>query len=67
MDAIRHYDAMRAAFKAFSPADEMEARKTLESANVIGFSESLKINSALSVVRAFLEKLDEWERQHNAD
>ena len=64
MDALRRYDAMRVAFKTFSSADEMQARKALESAKVIGFSESLKINSALSVVRAFLDKLEEWERQH---
>jgi hypothetical protein len=66
MDAIKRYDAMRAAFKAFSPADEIKAREALQNAKVIGFSENLKINSAFSVVRAFLEKLGEWEREHEA-
>ena len=31
---------------------------------IIGFSENLEINKALSVVRGFLKKLDEWERKH---
>jgi hypothetical protein len=67
MDAIRRYDAMREAFKAFCEAEEIEARKALQVAKVIGFSESLQINSALSVVRKFLEKLEVWERQRQAD
>ncbi|HEY2663053.1 MAG TPA: hypothetical protein VGI47_01840 [Candidatus Binataceae bacterium] len=66
MDAISRYAAIRAAFNALPPADEMEARKSLEAAKVIGFSESLQINKALSVVRGFLKKLDEWEREHQA-
>lgn len=66
MDAIKRYDAIRAAFQALSPADEIEARKALLAAKLIGFSENLKVNSAFSVVRAFLEKLDEWEREHEA-
>jgi hypothetical protein len=64
MNAINHYAAIRAAFNAFPPAEEKEARKALEAAKIIGFSESLQINKALSVVRAFLKKLDEWEREH---
>jgi len=59
MDAIKRYDALRAAFKAFSPADEIEARKALLAAKVTGFSQNLQINSAFSVVREFLAKLDE--------
>jgi hypothetical protein len=66
MHAIKRYGAIRAAFKAFSPSDEKEARKDLEAAKIIGFSENLQINKALSVVREFLEKLDEWEREHEA-
>jgi hypothetical protein len=65
MDAISRYAAI-AAFNAFPAADEMEARKALEAAQIIGFSESLQINKALSIVREFLKKLDEWERQHRA-
>jgi len=64
MDAIRRYSAMRSAFKAFPVRDETEARKELEAARIIGFSESLEINKAFSVVRAFLGKLDELEREH---
>ena len=64
MDAISRYAAIRAAFNAFPPAEEIETRKALEAANIIGFSESLQIKKALSVVRAFLKKLDEWDREH---
>lgn len=66
MDVIKRYDALRAAFKAFSPADEIETRKALMGAKMIGFSENLQINSAFSVVRTFLEKLDELELKHAA-
>ena len=66
MEGIKRYDAMRAAFRALTAGDEMEARKALEAEDIIGFSESLQINSALSVVRRFLAKLDEWERQQKA-
>jgi hypothetical protein len=51
---------------AFPESDGVEARKELEAGKIIGFSESLQINKALSVVRAFLKKLDEWEREHQA-
>ena len=54
MDAIRRYDAMRAAFEAFSSPGESEARKVLEAANIVGFSENLEIGRAFSVVRALL-------------
>jgi len=64
MDAIKRYSAMRAAFRAFPASDEMDARKELEAARIVGFSESLEINKALSVVRAFLGKLDELEREN---
>jgi hypothetical protein len=57
---------MRAAFDAFPAADELQARKALEGAKVIGFSESLHINKALSVLCGFPKKLDEWERAHPA-
>jgi hypothetical protein len=57
MEAIKRYDAMRAAFRAFSPADEIKAPDALLAAKVIGFSENLQINAAIGVVRAFLEKL----------
>src|SRR5262249_3328471 len=63
MDALRHYDAMRTAFKALTPADDVKARKALLDAKVIGFSEDLQINSALTVVRAFMKKLDDWDQQ----
>jgi hypothetical protein len=63
MDALRRYDKMRTAFRALTPADDVEAREALLDAKVIGFSENLQINSALTVVRAFLKKLDEWEQQ----
>ena len=66
MDAIKRYDGVRTAFKALSPADEIKAREALVAAEVIGFSENLQISSALGVVRAFLEKLDKWERKHEA-
>jgi hypothetical protein len=66
MEAISRYAAIRAAFNAFPAADEVEARKELEAAKIVGFSESLQINKALSVVRAFLNKLDEWERDRQA-
>ena len=66
MDAITRYAAIRAAFNAFPAADEVEARKELEATKIIGFSESLQINKAFSVVRAFLKKLDECEREHQA-
>ena len=62
MDAIKRYDAMRAAFRAFGSIDEKETRVALQTANLIGFSENLQLNSAFSVVRTFLEKLDELER-----
>jgi len=65
MDAIRRYDAMCAAFAAFDRTDEIQARKELEAAHVIGFSENLQVNSAFSVVRAFFEKLSRWEQEHN--
>jgi hypothetical protein len=58
-ETIKRYQAMRAAFRAFGSADELEARKALQAANVIGFSENLQLNSAFRVVRAFLEKLDQ--------
>ena len=67
MEAIRSYAAIRAAFKAFPSTDEMEARKALQAAKIIGFSENLQIDKAFSVVRAFLERLDEWEREHQSD
>jgi hypothetical protein len=51
--AIRRYDALRAAFKAFSSADEIEARKALLAVKVIGFSENLEINSALPLSAHF--------------
>jgi hypothetical protein len=65
MDAIKRYDALRAAFGALSPADDAKAREALVTEKIIGFSENLKINSAVSVVRAFLEKLGEWERKEH--
>lgn len=64
MDVIKRYSAIRTAFKAFPANDEKEARKSFETNGIIGFSESLEINKALSVVRTFLEKLDLWEREH---
>jgi hypothetical protein len=66
MDAISRYAHIRAAFNDFPPTDEMEARKALEAARIIGFSESLQINKALSVVREFLKKLDEWEHKQRS-
>jgi len=61
VDAIKRYDAMRAAFRAFGSTDEKQTRVALQTANLIGFSENLQLNSAFSVVRTFLEKLDELE------
>jgi hypothetical protein len=52
--------------EAFSPIDEIKARDALQAVNIIGFSENLQIGSAFSVVRAFLEKLSKWEREHKA-
>jgi hypothetical protein len=66
MDAIKRYDGLRAAFEAFSPVDEIKARDALQAARIIDFSENLQITSAFSVVRAFLEKLSKWEREHKA-
>jgi hypothetical protein len=43
MDSIKRYDTLRAAFDAFSPADEIATREALQAAKIIGFSESLKI------------------------
>jgi len=63
VEAIKRYDSMRAAFRAFGRDEEKEAREALRAANVIGFSENLQLNSAFSVVRSFLEKLDKLENQ----
>ena len=65
MDGLKSYDPIRAAFRALGKAEEKEAREALRAANVIGFSENLKLNSAFSVVREFLEKLDRIESQQN--
>ena len=64
MDAIKRYSAMIAAFKVFPATEEEQARKVLEAARILGFSESLEVRKAFSVLRAFLEKLEEWEREH---
>ena len=63
MDAMKRFDSMRAAFRNFPGAEEKAAREALRDATVIGFTENLELNSAFSVVRAFLEKLDQLENQ----
>jgi len=49
---------MRAAFQTFGKAEEKAARDELRKANIIGFTQNLKLHSAFAVVREFLEKLD---------
>jgi hypothetical protein len=57
---------MREAFRAFDGTQEKSCREALRDAKIIGFTENLRLGSAFTVVRAFLEKLDQLESQTQA-
>ena len=63
MDAIKRFDSMREAFRAFDGTQEKSCREALRDAKIIGFTENLRLGSAFTVVRAFFEKLDQIESQ----
>jgi hypothetical protein len=66
MDALRRFDSMREAFRAFDGTQEKNCREALRDAKIIGFTENLRLGSAFTVVRAFFEKLDQIESQRKA-
>ena len=65
--AFNVFDGLRAAIKTLQPIEEVQALNALQHAHVISFNENVQISSAMSTMRAFAQKLNDWEAQHSSN
>jgi len=63
-EALKAFDGLYTALESLTLEEETRASKALVEAQILGFSEELKMTSAIAVVRTTLHKFDRGKRQN---
>lgn len=63
-EAIDVFDGLRKAFRAFKPAEDVQALGALTSTHVLSSSLGGSFSSALATLRAVFDAIDNWESRN---